>query len=308
MKYQTIQRCRGVYPVQSMCRCLKVSTSGFYSWNERSMSPRTADNQRLLARIREHHAASDGVMGMPRMHEVLTDEGETASPNRIARLMAQDGLYGIPQRRQWRRKRSGIRPAYIRNHLERDFSATEPNTKWVTDITYIHTAEGCLYLCVVVDLYGSKVVGWSMSTTQDRRLVLKAVLMACWQRPDREPVVLHSDRGTQFTSYEYQQFLKGHHITLSMSEVGHYGDNAPAEGFFGLIKRERINRRRYLTLADARSDVFDYIERFHNPRIQRRLDALNQASSTLTQPSAKTGYNPTASIARSVRAGWPRCT
>ena len=122
-----------------------------------------------------------------------------------------------------------------------------------------------------------------------RQLVIQAVLMACWQRPDREPVILHSDRGTQFTSYEYQRFLKDHHITLSMSDVGHCGDNAPAEGFFGMLKRERVNRRRYLTVADARSDVFDYIERFHNPRIQRRLNALQHRISTLTQPSAKTG-------------------
>ena len=133
------------------------------------------------------------------------------------------------------------------------------------------------------------VVGWSMSTTQDRQLVLRAVLMACWQRPNRQPVILHSDRGTQFTSNEYQQFLKDHHITLSMSDVGHCGDNAPAEGFFGMLKRERINRRRYLSVADARSDVFDYIERFHNPRIQRRLDSLDRELSTLTQPSVKTG-------------------
>lgn len=253
------------------------------------MSPRALENRRLLGRIREHHRLSDGVMGAPRMHEVLRDEGETVSLNRIARLMAADGLKGIPQRRQWRQKPSGTRPAYVRNHLERDFTATDPNTKWVTDITYIRTAEGWLYLCVVIDLFGGLVVGWSMATRQTRQLVLKAVLMACWQRPARKPVILHSDRGTQFTSYEYQQFLKDHHITLSMSDVGHCGDNAPAEGFFGMLKRERVNRRRYLTVADARADVFDYIERFHNPRIQRRLDALNQGDCGLTQPSAKTG-------------------
>ena len=174
MKYQTIQRCRGVYPVQLMCRCLRVSTSGFYGWAKRPMSAREVDNRRLLTRIREHHAASEGVLGVPRMHEELSDEGETASPNRIARLMAKNGLYGIPQRRRWRQKRSGVRPAYVRNHLERDFATTEQNAKWVTDITYIRTAEGWLYLCVVIDLYGGKVVGWSMSTTQDRQLVLKA--------------------------------------------------------------------------------------------------------------------------------------
>jgi len=289
VKYESIQRCRGLYPVQLMCRCLRVSRSGFYAWTQRGLSDRERDNRRLLVRIRKLHEESDGVMGAPRMHEVLRGEGEPASLNRVARLMANDGLKGIPQKRQWRRKASGERPAYVRNHLERDFTATEPNTKWVTDITYIYTAERWLYLCVVLDLFGGKVVGWSMSTRQDRQLVLRAVLMACWQRPGRRPVILHSDRGTQFTSYEYQQFLEDHNITLSMSAIGHCGDNAPAEGFFGMLKRERINRRRYRTVADARADVFDYIERFHNPRIQRRLDALQEEESALTQLSAKTG-------------------
>ncbi len=289
MKYQTIQGCRSVYPVQLMCRCLKVSTSGFHAWGKRSTSQRELDNQRLLVRIRQLHVGSDGVMGMPRMHEELGYDGETASPNRVARLMASDGLYGVPQRRPWRKKRIGVRPATVRNHLERDFEAFEPNTKWVTDITYIRTAQGWLYLCVVLDLYNKRVVGWSMSDIQDRQMVLKAVLMALWQRPNKAPVVLHSDRGTQFTSSEYQQFLLGHHLVCSMSAVGHCGDNAAAEGFFGVLKRERVNRRHYQTTAQARSDVFDYIERFHNPRMQRRLDSRDQKFIALTQLSAETG-------------------
>lgn len=289
MKYQSIQRCRGAYPVHLMCRCMKVSRSGFYTWASRPPSPRTLENRRLLARIREHHTASDGVMGAPRIREELIVEGETASLNRIARLMATEGLKGIPQKRRWRHKPSAERPAHVRNHLERDFSAEAPNTKWVTDIAYIRTAERWLYLCVVLDLCSSKVIGWSMSRTQDRQLVLKAVLMACWQRPKGQPVILHSDRGTQFTSWEYQRFLKDHQITLSMSAVGHCGDNAAAEGFFGLLKRERVNRRRYRTVAEARGDVFDYIERFHNPRMERRLDVLTRGQSDLTQLSAKTG-------------------
>ena len=289
MKYQTIQRCRGAYPVQLMCRCLKVSTSGFHAWSKRSPSQRALDNQRLLARIRERHVASDGVIGMPRMHEDLSDAGETASPNRIARLMAANGLYGVPQARRWRRKPSGIRPVFVRNHLERDFVALEPNTKWVTDITFIRTGEGWLYLCVVLDLYSNQVVGWSIADIQDRQLVLKAVRMALWQKRSAEPVILHSDRGTQFTSAEYQQFLAGNNLICSMSAVGHCGDNAAAEGFFGLLKRERINRQRYLTRADARAAVFDYIERFHNPRTQRRVDRTDQKYLALTQQSAKTG-------------------
>jgi putative transposase len=272
-----------------MCRCLEVSSSGFHAWSARGPSARARDNARLLEKIRQCHADSDGVMGAPRMHEELGYEGETASLNRVARLMAGDGLFGVPQKRRWRHKPSGVRPAWVRNHLERDFVALEPNTKWVADITFIRTGEGWLYLCAVLDLFSGKIVGWSMAPVQDRHLVLKAVMMACWQRPDRAAVILHSDRGTQFTSADYQQFLTDHHIVSSMSAVGHCGDNAAMEGFFGLLKRERIHRHRYLTLAEARADVFDYIERFHNPRMQRRLDAQDQAFRLLTQPSVKTG-------------------
>ena len=287
MRYEAIRRCRGEYPVQLMCRCLKVSRSGFHAWSQRPPSRRAHENERLLSRIREIHQASDGVIGMPRMHEQLIDEGERASPNRIARLMASASLFGVPQRRGWRRRRSGARPSHVVNLLERDFGALEPNTKWVTDITYIGTAEGWLYLCIVLDLFSRKVVGWSMSALQNRGLVLQAVLMALWQREDRNTeVVLHSDRGTQFTSDEYQRFLEGHNLICSMSAVGHCGDNAAAEGFFGLLKRERVNRRRYQTAAEARSDVFDYIERFHNPRMQRRLDRRDQEIRSLTQLSA----------------------
>ena len=289
MRYEAIRRHRDQYPLRLMCRCLKVSPSGFHDWARRVPSARAQDNARLLDKIRQRHTESDGVMGAPRMHEELGYEGETASLNRIARLMTGAGLFGVPQKRRWRHKRSGARPDQVRNHLERDFVALEPNTKWVVDITFILTGEGWLYLCAVLDLFSDLIIGWSMSPVQDRHLVLKAVMMACWQRPDRTPVILHSDRGTQFTSADYQRFLKDHHIVSSMSAVGHCGDNAAMEGFFGLLKRERVNRRRYLTQAEARADVFDYIERFHNPRMQRRLDARDQASTLLTQPSVKTG-------------------
>lgn len=290
MKYQTIQCCRRQFPVGLMCRCLNVSRSGFYDWATRSPSARARDNHRLLGRIRELHAESDGVLGSPRMHERLAYEGETASLNRIARLMSTDGLYGVPQRRRWRKKRSAARPDHVRNHLQRDFVALEPNTKWATDITYVRTVEEhWLYLCVVIDLHSKLVVGWSMSTRQDRQLVLNAVLMALWQRESREPVILHSDRGTQFTSEEYQQFLAGHHLICSMSAVGHCGDNAAVEGFFGMLKRERIYRRIYRTIAEARTDVFDYIERFYNARIRQRLAAQEQKLLALTQQSVVTG-------------------
>jgi putative transposase len=223
------------------------------------------------------------------MWEELRYRGECCSRNRVARLMQKNGLRGIPQRRSWRRKPAGTRPDDVQNHLARDFRADQPNTKWVTDITYIRTAEGWLYLSVVVDLYSGRVVGWSMSSRQDRQLVLQAVLMALWQRTDRSPVILHSDRGCQFTSGEYQRFLQGHQIRSSMSAVGTCADNAAAESFFGLLKRERVNRRQYRTRAEARADVFDYIERFHNPRRARRIEQLRKKEVGLTQPSVETG-------------------
>ncbi len=223
------------------------------------------------------------------MWEELRYLGEPCSRNRVARLMRDNGLRGIPQRRRWRMKPTGTRPDHVQNHLARDFTADQPNTKWVTDITYIRTAEGWLYLCIVVDLYSGRVVGWSMSARQDRQLVLQAVLMALWQRTDQSPVVLHSDRGCQFTSDEYQRFLKGHQLQSSMSAVGSCADNAAAESFFGMLKRERVNRRQYRTRTEARSDVFDYIERFHNPRRARRTEQREKKEVGLTQPSVKTG-------------------
>ena len=284
-----IQRCRGAFPIRLMCRCLRVSTSGYYGWATRPPSPRTRENARLLARMRDVHTQHDGVIGSPRMWEELRYGGERCGRHRVARLMHRAGLQGVPQRRRWRRKASGVPPAGTQNHLERDFTATALNTKWVTDITYIRTAEHWLYLCIVLDLYSSVVVGWSMSPRQDRQLVVQAVLMAVWQRPGRTPVILHSDRGCQFTSDEYQHFLAAHHITCSMSGVGSCADNAAAESFFGVLKRERVNRRQYRTRAEARADIFDYIERWHNPRQRRRLAFQEQGEKLLTHLSVKTG-------------------
>ena len=275
-----IERCRDAFPIRMMCRCLRTSSSGYYDWRTREPSARAIDNQRLLERIEALHTASDGVMGSPRTWEDLRYEGETCSENRVARLMRLQGIRGIPQRRRWHSKTSGQRPDAVRNHLARNFNAQEPNAKWVTDITYIRTAEHWLYLCVVVDLYSGIVVGWSMSPRQERQLVIQAVLMALWQRTDRSPVILHSDRGCQFTSDEYQRFLKGHNLTCSMSGVGSCADNAAAESFFGVLKRERVNRRRYLTRAEARADIFDYIERFHNPRRRRQLTQIRSNAVT----------------------------
>ncbi len=289
MRYRMIERCREAFPVRMMCRCLKVSPSGYYDWRGRPLSRRAKENQRLLLRIEQIHRESDGVMGSPRIWEELRYQGEPCSQNRVARLMRVHRLQGIPQGKRWKNKRSGQRPSEICNHLDRDFAASEPNTKWVTDITYVRTGESWLYLCVVIDLYSGIVAGWSMSSRQERQLVVQAVLMALWQREEPTPVIVHSDRGCQFTSDEYQRFLKGHRLICSMSAAGSCADNAPAESFFGLLKRERVNRRQYRTRSEARADIFDYIERFYNPRKRRQLEMRKQKDLLLTQPSVISG-------------------
>ena len=284
-----IQRCRDAFPIRLMCRCLRVSPSGYYGWVPRPLSGRAPENARFLAQIRARHADHDGVVGSPRIGEDLRYAGERGGRHRGARLMRRAGLQGVPQRRQWRKKPAGARPNGIRNHLERDFNATAPHTTWVTDITYIRTAEHWLYLCVVLDLYSGLVVGWSMRPRQDRQLVVQAGLMALWQRSGRVPVILHSDRGCQFTSEEYQEFLKAHQVIGSMSAVGSCADHAAAESFFGVLKRERVNRQHDQTRAEARADIFDDIERCHNPRQRRRLDMQQQADRLFTQPSVISG-------------------
>lgn len=272
-----------------MCRCLQVSPSGYYEWRERLPSTRSQENSRLSERIVALHAQSDGVMGSPRIWEELRYTGETCGRHRVARLMRRMQLYGIPQKRKARCMSPGNRPAGIQNHLERDFTADQANAKWVTDITYIRTQERWLYLCVVIDLYSGMVIGWSMSSTQDRHLVIQSVLMALWQRHDQAPVILHSDCGCQFTSDDYQRFLTSHHITFSMSAVGSCADNAATEGFFGLLKRERVYRRQYRTLQEARTDIFDYIERFHNPRMKRKIQMRQFKDSRYFKPSGISG-------------------
>lgn len=285
-----IERCRDEFPIRLMCRCLRVSTSGYYDWSKRLPSTRQHDNERLLRRMRELHEDSRGVLGAGRMREDLVAEGESASLNRVARLMAADGLQGWPRpKRRGQRGQPGLPPPGVRNWLERDFTALEPETKWVTDITEIKTDGGKLYLCVVLDLFSQRVMGWSMHHRQDRQMVIRAVQMAVWQRQESHQVILHSDRGSQFRSGDYQDYLAANALTCSMSAVGHCGDNAACEGFFGVLKRERIYRTKYPTLDVARADVFEYIERFHNPRMRRRIAQQDLKFSTLLQPSVISG-------------------
>jgi len=274
IRLEAIARFSDDYPVGLMCRCVNVSRSGYYAWKEREPSPRTIENDALLEEIRSLHEQSDGVWGSGRIWDELIQDGMACGQNRVARLMRVDGLRGIPQRRRWGQKPSGDRPDGVTNHLSHEFHSDEPNRKWVIDITYIRTQEGWLYLACVLDLFKKNVVGWSMSAVQDTHLVLQAVLMAIKQRRDG----VHSALGQGDSVH--QPRIPGvpagpqPHIEHECRRKQR-ADNAAAEGFFGMLKRERVNRRNYRTRDEARSDIFDYIERIYNPTRSQDGSTLN---------------------------------
>ena len=284
-----IASCRHMFPIRMMCRLLRVSASGYYLRQTRPKSRRARANEELVQAIRRIHRESGEVYGSPKIWKELQEHGQACGRHRVARLMKQEGLQGIPSKKRWRTRKAGHRPEDVTNHLARDFAAMQPNAKWVTDITYIPTAEGWLYLAVVLDLFSRQVVGWSMQSRQDCELVLQAVRMAVGQRTTSEAVVVHSDRGTQYTAHEFQAFLKTQGMISSMSGVGNCYDNAVTESFFGILKRERVHRRRYLTRREARRDIFDYIERFYNR--QRRHAHTNGLSPAVYEERYSTTLN-----------------
>jgi putative transposase len=205
------------------------------------------------------------VYGYRKITTDLRDQGERCGKHRVARLMKAASLKAQVGYRRFKH-RVGGKPAVVApNHLARQFEVAQPNTHWVTDITYIRIHEGWLYLAVVLDLFSRQVVGWSMQATMHSDLVLQALLAAVWRRKPVAGLMLHSDQGTQYTSSDWQRFLTHHHIVCSMSRQGNCHDNAVAESFFQLLKRERIKRKIYLNREQANADIFDYIEMFYNP-------------------------------------------
>ncbi len=216
--------------------------------------------------IRQAWADSGKVYGYRKLTDDLRDQGERISENRVARLAS---MAGIAAQVGYKRRpgRYGGKPAIVvKNRLEQQFQTSAPDQVWVTDITYIKTHEGWLYLCVVIDLLSRRVVGWSAQSRMTTDLALQALLMAVWRRKPAGQVMVHSDQGSQFTSREWQTFLRQHNLVPSMSRRGNCHDNAVAESFFQLLKRERVRRKTYPTGETARQDVFEYIEMFYNPK------------------------------------------
>jgi putative transposase len=263
VKYQFINEHRHEHPVRTMCRVLRVSSSGFYEWFGRPLSNHAREDQRLLVLIRASYAASGGVYGARRVFLDLRELGETCGKHRVARIMRVNGIkaihgYKIPRGPYGR-------PSIITpNKLQREFTVEQPDRAWVTDITYIRTWQGWLYLAVVMDLFARKVVGWSMKPTLARELALDAILMAVWRRRPKQRVLIHSDQGPQYGSDDWQRFCRDNNLDPSMSRRGNCWDNAVVESFFSSLKKERIKKRIYKTRELARADVFDYIEVFYN--------------------------------------------
>lgn len=246
-----------------MCRVLRVARSGYYQWLHKPLSDRAIEDQRLLGLIRDSYVASGGVYGSPRIFLDLREVGEGCGKNRVARLMKINKIKAL---RGYKAPRAVAgRPSIIApNKLQRDFCVDKADTAWVTDITYIRTWQGWLYLAVVVDLYSRMVVGWSMKPTLAREIVLDALVMAVWRRRPKNKVLVHSDQGSQYGSDDWLRFLKANNLEPSMSRRGNCWDNAVAESFFSSLKKERIKKRIYKTREMARADVFDYIEAFYN--------------------------------------------
>jgi len=254
------------FSVRTVCRVLRVHFSGFCAWLKEPLSLRARDDVRQTELIRQAWSDSGKVYGYRKLADDLRDQGEQVSENRVARLA---GLAGILAQVGYKRRpgRYGGKPAVVAsNTLDRQFEVDAPDKVWVADITYIRTHEGWFYLAVVIDLFSRRVVGWSAQPRMTTDLALQALLAAVWRRKPKAKVTIHSDQGSQFTSREWQQFLSQHNLDASMSRRGNCHDNAVAESFFQLLKRERIRRRTYPNREAARQDVFEYIEMFYNPK------------------------------------------
>ncbi|EKS9204246.1 IS3 family transposase [Enterobacter cloacae] len=277
LRYAFIRDNSCCWPVRLLCRVLDVHPSGFYAWLQQPHSQRHQADLRLTGQIKQFWLESGCVYGYRKIHLDLRDSGQQCGVNRVWRLMKRVGIkaqvgYRSP------RARKGEASIVSPNRLQRQFNPDAPDERWVTDITYIRTHEGWLYLAVVVDLFSRKIIGWSMQSRMTKDIVLNALLMAVWRRNPEKQVLVHSDQGSQYTSHEWQSFLKSHGLEGSMSRRGNCHDNAVAESFFQLLKRERIKKKIYGAREEARSDIFDYIEMFYNSK--RRHGSSEQMSPT----------------------------
>ena len=272
MRYRFVDEHKKTWPIILMCGVLSVSRSGFYDWLARVPSPRALLNRDLDSRIRKIFSRHKQRYGAPRILKDLHDEGVECSENRVARRMRALGLRAIQAKKFKVTTDSNHTKPVAPDLIEQDFSAAAPNQKWTSDITYVWTDEGWLYLAVVMDLYSRAIVGWSMNRRMTQQLVCDALIMALYRRHFPKGTIIHSDRGSQYCSKRYQQLIKSNGLRCSMGRKANCYDNAVMESFFHTLKVELVHRERYVTRRIAISRIFEYIETYYNR--QRKHSAI----------------------------------
>jgi len=255
---------------------MQVHRSGYYQWLHQPVSNRALENKKLLLQIKEAHKESNGIYGYRNIHKDLKELGIYVNKKRVARLMSEAKLYGAGTYRKKPKAKAGPAHKAYPNHLHQCFISEKPNNIWVSDITYIRTHEGWLFLATVIDLFSRKIVGWATGHRQTTSLIVSALHMATKRLDENSQVILHSDQGSQYASYEYKKFATSNNITLSMSRRGNCYDNAVAESFFKTLKKELVRKQIFITRKIAASKIFEYIEMFYNPK--RRHSYLNYLS------------------------------
>jgi putative transposase len=287
LTFSFIRENQAEFPISIMCSVFDVSRSGYYVWLKQPEGKKRQEDQALLTVIKEIHQESDRTYGSPRVHRELQRRGKRYGRNRVARLMRKDGLRAKTKRKFKATTNSQHQLPVAANLLNREFTPERPNQVWVADITYIWTGEGWLYLAIVLDLFSRAIVGWSMSERMTRGLVIDAYILAVKRRNPPPGLIHHSDRGSQYASTAFQVLLAKYGTTCSMSRKGNCWDNAPAESFFGTLKRELVFHCQYSTRSEARQSIFSYIERFYNRkrihsslgyRTPNEVDELNLAA------------------------------
>jgi len=264
MRFQFMKEHNKEFHVEKMAKVLKVSRAGYYKFLRKSLSKRELANKELIKKIRETYEESRGTYGSPRIYEALKKRGGTSSRKRIARLMRQERIQP-KMRKHWKRTtKSNPKAEAAPNHLNQNFWVGAPNMVWVSDITYIATQEGWLYVAVVLDLYSRKIVGLAMGESLETKLIIQALEQALCHREIKSDLMHHSDRGCQYTSKEFKKLTQKHGIKLSMSDKGHCYDNAVAESFFHSLKTEHTSHCNFKTNQEAELSIFEYIEVFYN--------------------------------------------
>jgi len=277
MRFAFIHQRKAEYPVAVMCRILEVSRAGYYAWLDRKPAARSTRRQEVVKQIHTSFDDSDGTYGSPRITLDLKDRGIVACENTVAKYMRETGVC-VKRRKRFvpQTTDSNHDHPIAPNRLDRQFTATAPNTKWACDLTYIHTDEGWLFLSVVIDLFSRRVVGWNMSDNQRAEAVAGALTMAIARRKPGAELLHHSDRGVQYACELYRNLLAEHQIVASMSRTGNCYDNAVVESFFGTLKTELVHRKRFTTRAQAQAEVFEWIECWYNRK--RRHSSLGYLS------------------------------